>query len=42
MKDEKPEDLKVRTKKFALQIIRLYSALPKTTEAQVLEEDEEL
>jgi len=36
MKNEKPEDLKVRTKKFALQIIRLYSALPKTTEAQVL------
>ena len=29
-------DLKVRTKKFALRIIRLYAALPKTTEAQVL------
>jgi four helix bundle protein len=30
------KDLKIRTKDFALQIIRLYSALPKTTEAQVL------
>lgn len=29
-------DLKVRTKEFALQIIRLYSSLPKTTEAQVI------
>jgi four helix bundle protein len=29
-------DLKTRTKKFALDIIRLYSALPKRTEAQVL------
>lgn len=29
-------DLKKRTKRFALQIIRLYSSLPKTTEAQVL------
>ena len=38
MKDEtqKPEDLKVRTKKFALRIIRLYSALPKDTVSQVL------
>ena len=38
MKDEnqKPEDLKVRTKKFALSIICLYSALPKQTVAQVL------
>lgn len=35
--DEKlPLDLKVRTKQFALQIIRLYTALPKTTEAQVI------
>ncbi len=31
-----PEDLKTRTKKFALRIIRLYAALPKTTEAQVI------
>ncbi len=29
-------DLKARTKTFALRIIRLYSALPKTTEAQVI------
>jgi len=29
-------DLAVRTKSFALQIIRLFSALPKTTEAQVI------
>jgi len=38
MEDERrvPEDLKSRTKRFALQIIRLYSALPKATEAQVL------
>ena len=36
MKDEKPEDLKLRTKKFALRIIRLYSDLPKAMVAQVL------
>lgn len=29
-------DLSQRTKQFALRIIRLYSSLPKTTEAQVL------
>jgi len=29
-------DLRERTKLFGLRIIRLYSALPKTTEAQVL------
>jgi hypothetical protein len=29
-------DLAVRTKSFALQIIRLFSTLPKTTEAQVI------
>ena len=29
-------DLRARTKEFALRIIRLYTALPKTTEAQVL------
>ena len=29
-------DLKVRTRNFALRIIRLYSALPKTTLAQVM------
>src|SRR5260221_3348067 len=32
----KEADLAMRTKSFALQIIRLFSALPKTTEAQVL------
>ena len=29
-------DLRARTKDFALQVIRLYSSLPKTTEAQVI------
>lgn len=33
-KEEK--DLRDRTKEFALRIVRMYSALPKTTEAQVL------
>jgi four helix bundle protein len=32
----KPVDLKLRTKDFALRIIRLYTSLPKTTEAQIL------
>lgn len=37
MKNETPfEDLRKRTKTFALRIIKLYVALPKTTEAQVL------
>ncbi|MFH1908349.1 MAG: four helix bundle protein [Chloroflexota bacterium] len=36
MKDEKVQDLRVRTKEFALRIIRLYTSLPKTTEAQVI------
>jgi four helix bundle protein len=37
MKDEKnPPDLSVRTKSFALRVIRLYSALPKSTLAQTL------
>ena len=38
MKDElgKPEDLRTRTKRFALRVIRLYGSLPKTTEAQVM------
>lgn len=30
------KDLKTRTKEFALRVIRLYVALPKTTEAQVI------
>ena len=29
-------DLRDRTKAFALQIIRMFAAIPKTTEAQVL------
>ena len=32
----KPEQLRDRTKTFALRIIRLFRCLPKTTEAQVL------
>ena len=39
MKDEiqgTPRDLKTHTKAFALRIIRLYGALPKTAEAQVI------
>jgi len=31
-----PVDLEIRTTDFALRIIRLFAALPKTTEAQVL------
>ena len=38
MKDEvgTPEDLKARTRRFALRVIRLFSALPKRMEAQVI------
>ena len=36
MKEFDARDLRARTKAFALRIIRLYSSLPKTTEAQVL------
>ena len=43
MNDERPHvkvesigDLKARTKAFALRVIRLYSMLPKTVEAQVI------
>ena len=41
MKDEvgmqkEEKDLRVRTKEFALRIIRMFGALPKTTEAQIL------
>ncbi len=32
----KRQDLKERTKQYALRIIRLYTSLPKTTEAQVM------
>jgi four helix bundle protein len=33
---QRPVDLKVRTKQFALRILRLYTALPSTLEAQIL------
>ena len=33
---QKEEDLRDRTKEFALRIIRMFSALPKTVESQVL------
>ncbi|TWT80520.1 hypothetical protein CA13_19650 [Planctomycetes bacterium CA13] len=36
MNEEKPKDLKSRTRDFALRIIRMYLSLPKTTEAQVM------
>jgi hypothetical protein len=39
MKDEKmirEEDLKGRTRRYALGMIRLYAGLPKTVEAQVI------
>ncbi len=36
MTEKQKQDLRTRTKSFALRIIRLYAALPKTTEAQVL------
>lgn len=39
MKDEAerpPQDLKTRTKAFAMRVIKLYAALPKSGEAQVL------
>jgi len=35
-KDDGPEPIRERTKRFALRIIRLYGALPKSTEAQVI------
>ena len=36
MNDEGTRDLKIRTKSFALRVIRLYASLPKTTEAQII------
>src|ERR1043166_4614487 len=36
MKSMAPVDLEKRTTDFALRIVKLFSALPKTTEAQVL------
>lgn len=34
--DGKPYDLRTRTKQFALRIVRLFGALPKTSAAQIL------
>ncbi len=37
MKDEgKPEDLKPRTKRFALRVIRMFAALPRTDVARII------
>jgi four helix bundle protein len=36
MTNETPQDLRTRTTEFALRIIRLYTSLPRSTEAQVL------
>jgi four helix bundle protein len=36
MNDESLPDLKHRTKEFALRVIKLFSALPKSAEAQVI------
>ena len=36
MESKTPQDLRTRTSGFALRIVKLYSSLPKTTEAQVL------
>jgi four helix bundle protein len=36
MRTAQPQELGARTKDFALRVIRLYAALPKTTEAQVI------
>jgi four helix bundle protein len=33
---QKEEDLRDRTKEFALRIVRMFGALPKTSEAQIL------
>jgi four helix bundle protein len=36
MNEQAAGDLKVRTKSFALRIVRMFSALPRTTQAQIL------
>jgi len=36
LNSNKPADLRERTKGFALRIIRMYTSLPKTTEAQII------
>jgi four helix bundle protein len=33
---QKEEDLRERTKQFALRVVRMFATLPKTTEAQVM------
>lgn len=35
-KSEKPADLRIRTRSFALRVVRLYTSLPKKDEAQIL------
>ena len=35
-KKQEPQNLQIRTKKFAVRIIRMFAALPKATEVQVL------
>jgi four helix bundle protein len=34
--NDKKQDLRLRTREFALRVLRLYTSLPRTTEAQVL------
>jgi len=34
--EEEGRNLRVRTKEFALRVVKMYSALPKSTEAQVI------
>jgi four helix bundle protein len=34
--NEEPAELRLRTRQYALRIIKLYGALPKSTEAQVI------
>jgi four helix bundle protein len=36
MSEKERQELRTRTKSFALRIIRLYVSLPKTTQAQIL------
>jgi four helix bundle protein len=36
MDDERPPNLQARTRGFAFRVIRLYVAIPKKTEAQVI------
>lgn len=36
MSEKEKQELRTRTKNFALRIIRLYASLPKTTQAQIL------